>query len=224
MFSKTKLFLFFLLIGKVIFSQNNKIFDIETFYLTGEKIYKINKNKNYKIALEFYKKKKYDSSYTYSGKAKLTVINQNEKDFLNYIQGSSAIRKKLYKKALLSINMISNEGCLEYFKYHKLGRVYLEMKEYDKAIGVYSYWEKVNLNNELKKAVYRNLGLCYVHKKEYIKAKEYFKKELSLVEKKDTLAILRSKIDLANIYYNQYLDDEAIPLFKEAYEIGRAHV
>ncbi|GFD75275.1 hypothetical protein KUL113_46950 [Tenacibaculum sp. KUL113] len=223
MFSKTKLFLFFLLIGKVIFSQNNKIFDIETFYLTGEKIYKINKNKNYKIALEFYKKKKYDSSYTYSGKAKLTVINQNEKDFLNYIQGSSAIRKKLYKKALLSINMISNEGCLEYFKYHKLGRVYLEMKEYDKAIGVYSYWEKVNLNNELKKAVYRNLGLCYVHKKEYIKAKEYFKKELSLVEKKDTLAILRSKIDLANIYYNQYLDDEAIPLFQEAYDLAKSY-
>ena len=69
--------------------------------------------------------------------------------------------------------------------------------------------------------MYHNLALCHLHKKEFKKTKIFFNKELSFIEPNDTASIIRAKMDLANVYYNQYLDNEAIPLFKEAYGLAK---
>ncbi|MHC9087794.1 tetratricopeptide repeat-containing sensor histidine kinase [Tenacibaculum sp. IMCC1] len=221
------IFIVFLFIIKTSFSQaqDYKIFDINNFHKQGNVFYESSSNEPLKKAFFFFKEREYDSSYTYSGKALLLSLSNKEKDFMNYIQGSSAIRKKLFKKALLSINSVSKEGSLEYLKYHKLGRIFLSLKDYNKAIENYSYWDGLDLSirSPLEKIAFHNLGLSYVHKKEYSKAKEYFSKELSLIEQKDTAAVIRAKMDLANVYYNQYLDDEAIPLFKEAYDLAKLY-
>ncbi len=183
-----------------------------------------NKNKRsvfFSKAFNSYLKDSHDSTYFYSTKVLNTLDGEkNEKiDILLYMQGNAVIPKKLYRKALQSISKISDTSKFYPLKEFKLGRIYLGLQEYDKALEHYKKWESfTNIpKSYLKKYAYHNMGLCYIHKKEYGMAKEYFAKELALVQKKDTAQLIRTKIELANVYYHQYLDAEAIPLFKESY-------
>ncbi|WP_166627684.1 tetratricopeptide repeat-containing sensor histidine kinase [Tenacibaculum caenipelagi] len=146
-----------------------------------------------------------------------------KRDILNYIQGVSAIKKSFYKKAIKNLNNISDLELFRGVKESKLGLIYLSTKEYNKAIEHYLRWEKTNNkeNSNLKENAYHNLGLCYLHKREFNKAKIYFEKSLKFIDFKDTSRFIIAKMDLANVYYNQYLDDEAIPLFKEAYDLAK---
>lgn len=150
--------------------------------------------------------------------------DKEEKDFFHCIHGYSAYTKGLYKKALLSFNSISNSDNYALIKNYLLGNVHLSLKSYDKAVNNYKYWIANNkdTNNVIKKAVLRNLGLSYIHLRDYETARDYFDKELSLINSNDTVAIIDAKTYLANVYYNQYLDEDAIPLFKEVYELSKS--
>ncbi|MEY8861897.1 ATP-binding protein [Tenacibaculum singaporense] len=123
-----------------------------------------------------------------------------------------------------SILLVPDSSIYKSLKYEKLGRIYLEMKDYEKSILYYNKFLKLDedLVLEVKKSTYHNLGLNYIHKKEYQNANEYFTKEYLLIKEEDTAALITTKMELANVYYNQYLDDEAIPLFKEAYELAKS--
>ncbi|WP_162143118.1 tetratricopeptide repeat-containing sensor histidine kinase [Tenacibaculum ovolyticum] len=178
-------------------------------------------NDLFRKASYFFFQKEYDSSYVLSQKALSSTKYQDEKDILKYIQGSSAIKKGLYRKALESISSISNNNYYV-LKEFKLGRIYINLKKYNKAIYHYKRWEGYNDSDlRFKKDGYHNLGLSYIHLKKYDKAKQYFNKELSLINKKDTLELVTVKMDLANVYYGQYMDDKAIPLFIESYELAK---
>lgn len=220
------------MIKEVTFTFFFFLFSFFSFSQTNSDILKDKANKicdDTRIAFcksfNFYLNKDYDSCYIYSSKALLKAENKEEKNILYFVQGISAIKKNLYKKALKNILLIEDDGVFKSFKESQLGIIYLNLKDYDKSIFHYLKWEKVNgnVNIKSKRNAYHNLGLSYVHKKEYSKAKEYFSKELSLIEQKDTAAIIRTKMDLANVYYHQYLDDEAIPLFKEAYDLAKSY-
>ncbi|CAM1353923.1 ATP-binding protein [Tenacibaculum halocynthiae] len=211
-------FLFFF--TNYLFSQ---VVEKEIFEINSSKICETNKE-IFCTAYSYYKNKQYDSSYVYSSKALNFANTQDEKDILNYILGVSAIRKRLLKKGLLSISEISDGGNYLNLKRLKIARIYLSLKNYDKSLYYYLEWEKFKERTKKSrgKGAYHNIGLCYIHKKKYAKAKEYFKKEFTLIPPKDTLALVRAKMDLANVYYNQYLDDEAIPLFEEAYTLAKS--
>ena len=217
------LFFFLLLVGGA-YGQTSKT-DLNIFYDDVEKncLNSINK-KEFCKAFDFYRSFAYDSCYVYSSKLIPITEDSYEKDVLNYIQGVSADNKKLYKKALENFNEISELSKLRSFKYLKLGTLNLKLKKYDLAIINYFKWEddKSQVKDiSLKKEGYHNLGLCFIHQKDYKQAKKYFDKEFNLIEAKDTLSVIRAKMDLANVYYNQYLDDEAIPLFQEAYDLAK---
>ncbi|RBW56700.1 hypothetical protein DS884_14685 [Tenacibaculum sp. E3R01] len=219
--TKIKYFLFLVLIYTNTFSQKN---DREVLEENAIKI-SLNKEKKAFIKAYFYfKNKNYDSCYVYSAKALGRVTSQNESDILNYFQGVSAIRKRLLKKGILNISSISDNGSYTSLKRLKLGRIYLSLEKYDNSLKEYLDWEKSNITTKEshKKNAYHNIGLCYIHKKEYVKAKIYFKKALTLIKPDDTLRVIRAKMDLANVYYNQYLDSEAIPLFQEAYILSKS--
>ncbi|CAL2106342.1 TPR repeat-containing protein [Tenacibaculum sp. 190524A02b] len=205
--------------------QNEKVnLDLELLLNKADRLCLKNKKKSFCKSINFYKNEEYDSCYAYSNRSLLESFNEEENDILNYIQGTSAVRKKLYKKALSSFLAISENEEMSSLKLHKLGRVYLSLKKYDESIFYYEKWNKNSSSTTLKlrKASYHNLALCYIHKKQYGRAKKYFKKELNLIQKKDTASLIRAKMELANVYYNQYLDDEAIPLFEEAYELAKS--
>ncbi|UOB18326.1 ATP-binding protein [Abyssalbus ytuae] len=219
-----KILFILLLTTNIVVSQSGFETDLKMLYRRGNEICSSNdKEQVFCKAFDFYLKKEFDSCFIYSGKALSEEKNKEEQDVLNYIQGVSAIKKKLFKRALLNINKIDDVSNLKNLKYLKLGQIYLNLEEYDKAIFNYLKWEKNNITTEikLKKNAYHNLGVCYLHKGDYINAKKKFSKELELIKPTDTLEIISAKIDLANIYYNQYNDEEAIPLFKEAYQLAK---
>jgi signal transduction histidine kinase len=71
-------------------------------------------------------------------------------------------------------------------------------------------------------AIYHNLGLCLFHLEEYQKAEAYLYKAYRLQEKEqDTLKLISSSMDIANLYYEQYKDAQAIPYFTRAYQLSK---
>ena len=174
--------------------------------------------------IKFHKEKEFDSTYIYTGK--LLLNSEGElKDYLNYLQGIASINRAMYTKALMNFKDISNATFINNLKLLKLADCYLYTGDYEKAINNYLEWEKGSRFKgvALKAQVYHNMGICYIHLKDFSKAKSYFDKKLSLINKENKLAIISFKMDLANVYYGQYLDKKAIPLFIEAYKLAKIH-
>jgi len=214
---------FFLWVFIFFFGINSYSQKSNFLYERGNEICQKSNNKIFCKAIEFYNKKQYDSCYAYSNRALMIARTKKEKDFFNCIQGYSAFINKLYTKALLNISEISEDKSYNQIKLYLLGNIYLNSKKYDKSVLSFKEWiENDSVNNRsVRKTIYHNLGLCYIYKKDYAKANEYFNKELNLIQAIDTGALISAKMDLANVYYNQYLDDKAIPLFKEAYDLSK---
>ncbi|MDO6744330.1 tetratricopeptide repeat-containing sensor histidine kinase [Tenacibaculum soleae] len=170
----------------------------------------------------FYENKEYDSCYVFSEKSLSVVKDKESKDFFLFLRSFSAYKKGLYKNALLTVNRLNNKK-LNAQKEYLLGLVHFRLKEYDKAITNIEKWIILDtLASPLyKKAMLHNLASCYLHKKNYKKAKYFFDEKFKLLNSSDTSSVIKFKTDIANVYYNQYLDDKAIPLFKEAYDLSK---
>lgn len=172
-------------------------------------------------ALTFFLENQYDSCYVYCSKGLEETSHVEDRDALHYLQGASAIQKNLYEKALLSMQSISGSFKSLSIKELKLGEIYLELEAYDKAIECYQNWIRNNGNTENAGPVYHNLGIAYLHKEDFDLSEMYLLKELQLEQKqKDTAAIITATMDLANLYYTQYLDEKAIPLFEKSYQLS----
>ena len=73
-----------------------------------------------------------------------------------------------------------------------------------------------------KSALLHNIGLCYFHLSQFKKAETYLLKSTALQEKEnDTLLLVTSYMDVANLYYEQYKDNQAIPYFEKAYALSK---
>jgi tetratricopeptide (TPR) repeat protein len=213
-----------LLGGTYIYGQSQKITKLNLFYkhLDGyckEKVVVT----DFCSAIGFYRNLQLDSCYVYAGKALEVTKKQEELDILYYIQGVSAINKKLFVKSLQNMNSISEHFTFLGLKDHKLGEIHLVLENYDQSIQYYKKWLDQDTGSKdvsYLKTAYHNLGISHLHKKEYVNTKHYFSKELALIKKEDTALIIRAKMEFANAYYSQYKDEEAIALFKEAYRLA----
>lgn len=207
-------------ISKPIFSQ-----ELNKKSILGEKVEELIIKSNHKTLVKahhYLKENKFDSCYVYCEKGLSLISQQKEKDILNCMQGISAYKKGLLKKAITNFLSISDDKLLKDFKFSYLGAVFFARKEYDEALRYYLLWEKNNNSSKThKKNMYHNIGILYTHIKQFNKAESYFLKAFEQISKKDTLAIIGEKNDLANVYYGQYLDEKAIPLFKEAYALAK---
>ncbi|WP_442266694.1 tetratricopeptide repeat-containing sensor histidine kinase [Tenacibaculum sp. ZS6-P6] len=224
---KFSFFLFFFISINVVNSQNvsKKIGEYNKLLNSSKVLCNSPKKKVFCKAFDYYTKSNYDSCYIFSSKAILTADSQKEKDILNYIQGVSAINKKIFKKALNNFDNISNQSDFKNLKNLKLGWLHLNLKDYKKSIEYYLDWEnniESTTDSIIRSNAFHDIGVCYIHMKDYNKAKKYFDKEIFLLDKKDKSSLIRTKIDLANIYYQQYLDNEAIPLFEDAYKMAKS--
>lgn len=172
----------------------------------------------------FYLNKESDSCYVNASKALLISRNTEEKDLLNYFLSASAHKKKLHKKALQSILAISNDSLFINRKNNLLGYCYLQLKSYNKAIYHYEKWLNNSEfeSNDKKGIVLHNLGIMYNVLNKNKEAENYLKQEFELIkDRNDTLTQLNSLQAMANVYYGQYKDDLAIPLFIEAYKLAQ---
>ncbi|MBI1836098.1 MAG: tetratricopeptide repeat-containing sensor histidine kinase [Flavobacteriia bacterium] len=103
-----------------------------------------------------------------------------------------------------------------------LGEIALGENKYSTALGYYQSIlnDKDFSKNDIKKsALLLNIGLCYFHLNQISVAENFYFKSLAIQQKqKDTSFLISSYINIANLYYEQYKDKEAIYYFKKAYE------
>ncbi|WP_163407694.1 tetratricopeptide repeat-containing sensor histidine kinase [Flavobacterium ajazii] len=218
--------LIFLLIQLFAFSQlkpsNDDAFNTEIKLKTKE----FKEQVNFSIAGAFFLQEKWDSTLVYSMK-QLSDANANTEimNYCHYFRAISFRNKKLLNEAKKEFNRISND-----FKfYHKvkslLGEIALEQNEFKKALSYFKEIEKYSAskNSTLKgNNVLHDIGLCYLHLKEFDKAEEYlFKSAHEHEAEKDTLMLIGSYVDIANLYYEQYKDSQAIPYFEKAYHLSK---
>lgn len=196
-----------------------------TLFEKGERIRKTSTSPFFSKAHKFYVAQQFDSCYTYANQALSITKNKEERNYLNCILAYSAYSKGFYKKALQSLSEIEDNSSYVDTKCYLEGNVNFSLRKYGEATTSITYWLKAYSEGKTnqKRAMLHNLALCYFHQKQYPAAKTEFNKSLELIEPTDTAAILQAKMEFANLYYNQYLDDEAIQLFKESYQLANKY-
>ena len=219
--------LFFLILFfsvNLIFSQDNynNLFSKKIRISSRE----FTREKNFNKALLFFLEKNWDSTLVYS--MKQLSFDRKNKELNNYcyfFRGISFKEKKIFIEAKNSFDKISEK--FEYYKTVKnnLGQIALEQNEFKKAIDYFKEFENFAENNHFnidKGKVNHNLGICYLHLENYEKAEFYLLKSTKIQEKeKDTLMLIGAYGDVANLYYNQFKDDLAIPYFEKAYQLSQ---
>jgi K+-sensing histidine kinase KdpD len=184
-----------------------------------------NKEKNFNKAQAFFIKKKWDSTLVYSMKQLSSNKNKELADYCHYLRGHSFRELKLFKEVKTELNLVSKNFAFYPSVIKLLGDVSIELKEFKKAIYYFKEVEKLpHTNNQAYKIdeIYVNLGISYLHLKQFNKAEEYLFKSNDLKKKEvDTLAQIILNTNIANLYYEQYKDKQAIIYFKKAYILSK---
>eukprot|EP01090_Pellita_catalonica_P013722 TRINITY_DN3323_c0_g1_i2.p1 TRINITY_DN3323_c0_g1~~TRINITY_DN3323_c0_g1_i2.p1 ORF type:complete len:436 (+),score=59.77 TRINITY_DN3323_c0_g1_i2:736-2043(+) len=204
-----------------LFSQeNNKA----SFSLFSKEINKLKlKEVNFTKTSHFFLKKEWDSVLVFSSKALLFNKQQNINNYIHYMRGYSFMKKKLYTESLKEYEKVNTNFPFYHKIIRNLGGISLEQRNYKKAI---LYFEQLNNITDAvsayeKSSVIHDTGIAYFHLEDYKKATTNLLKAIQLQEKKqDTLLLIGSYMDIANVYYAQYKDNIAIPYFEKAYELS----
>ncbi|CAM2975357.1 Tetratricopeptide repeat-containing protein [Flavobacterium succinicans] len=219
---KLILVILYLIIPSLLFSQ--KILENDVFVKTLEKKTKeFSTEYNFNKAQSFFIKKNWDSTLVNSMKQLHSSNNKELADYCHYFRGSSFREKKLFKEAISELNLVSKN-----FKFYSLinkdlGENFLELKQYKKAINHFKKIEKTPIPNQQGyqiSIIYQNLGICYLHLNQFTEAEAYLLKSLQLQEK-DTVSIFGIYNDIANLYYVQYKDAQAITYFEKTYTLSK---
>ena len=70
-----------------------------------------------------------------------------------------------------------------------------------------------------KNIILNNIGIAYLYQKKYTNASFYFQE--SIKNEKDSIELIGRYNNIANLYYNQYMDDIAINYFTYAYDLSK---
>ncbi|WP_369048239.1 ATP-binding protein [Tenacibaculum sp. UWU-22] len=179
---------------------------------------------NFHKTHSFYFKKVTDSAYLYCSEASLSDNSKDINDYIDFIYGVTAYKKGFYSIAKKKFNKISTDFPYMHLVYYNLGGIALETNNFNEALYFYdkaTESQKIKSNTKLK-IIYHNRGVIYLHLEQFDKAEEFLKKEKEInIQEKDTIGIIYSKLDIGNIYYEQYKDDIAISYFKDAYNLAQ---
>lgn len=186
---------------------------------------KFKENINFNKAQEFFRQSNWDSTLVYSMKEISIAIDDELVDYCHYFRGVSFKEKKLLNESKKELNKISNNFQFFYKVKMKLGEIALEQNEFESALKYFEEIEKladIPTYDFKRSTVLHNVGLCYLHLKNFDKAEEHLFKGAQLQEKeKDTLLLIGSYMDIATLYYEQYKDSQAIPYFEKGYHLSK---
>lgn len=176
---------------------------------------------------KLFKEKQWDSillKTAYSSNLKETgVLAQNN---LLYYRGYAFEKKGLYKQAEKEYKQITPQ--YPFFKKTTMhiAQTYLHQNKYLEAIAYFKSIDTIVSNEDIgskqRSAINHNLGICYLHLKNYKLADFYLQKTLRASQlKKDTIKLISNYGNMATLYYEQYMDSLAIPYFKKAYHLAQ---
>ncbi|MFH6960175.1 ATP-binding protein [Flavobacterium aquidurense] len=215
--------LLFLFAPLMVFSQQEKVlnyFDVAI----QKKARELKSEKNFNKAQFFFLKKEWDSTLVYSMKQLNLNTNVETKAYCHYFRGYSLKKKGLYKQAQIEFNAINKSFQYYYLVDNNIGILFYFEKKFEKAIVYFLQAEKGILNHKDESEIidlYANIGVCYLHLNQFEKAEFYLKKEVLLNPKLVTKSIIQSNTNIANLYYLQYKDQQAIYYFQKAYTLSK---
>jgi signal transduction histidine kinase len=212
--------LFIMLLSINSFSQVSEINkEIENIINKNEKTDFLQKT------YQFYTLNEWDSTLISSSKLINTTKNNELLNFAYYLRGQSFKQKKIFNESLKEYNLISQEFVFYSYVQCSIGEIFLNKKEYKKALKHFNLIIKSYKSipfKPKKSALLHNIGLCYFHLSQFEEAETYLLKGAVLQEKEnDTLLLISSYMDIANLYYEQYKDNQAIPYFEKAYALSK---
>lgn len=220
---KSAFIVVFLFLAFSLFSQqqNNNLLDSEIRKIALE-----NKDKtDFHKAQAFFLEKNWDSTLVYSMKYLAHANHPELADYCHYFRAFSFKNKKLLQQARKEFLLISKTFRFYYKVRLYLGEIALEESNSELAIRYFKEIENLpeTGNYDFKRGVvYHNLGICYLHQKKYDQADAYFSKGVEVMQaEKDTISLIGSYMNIANLYYEQYKDDIAIPYFEKAYSLSK---
>lgn len=175
--------------------------------------------------LFFEKKNQWDSILICTNRLLIHEKASYVSDYLHFFRGMALLRKKLNSPALKQFEFISIEFPYN-FKVEALkGEIYFEAEQFDKALIAFlkvdtaSAFQRRHLNLD---AIVQNIGKCYFFSKQYDKAESYYLAAERIEHKeKNPQKEIGFYIDMANLYYEQYMDKQAITYFKKAYDLAK---
>lgn len=179
--------------------------------------------KNFKKASYYFSQKKWDSTLIYAQKQLDTPIqNQKIKNYCFLYKGISFGKKELYSEAVNQLKSISDDFKFSNRVKFRLGALNTKLKKFKEAISYYKKLEYVPKHELIyinKNDIFNDLGICYLFLKDYSKSEQYLKK--SYQNEKDTIKLIKKYANIANLYYNLYQDNIAIPYFKKSYQLAK---
>lgn len=168
--------------------------------------------------------KDYDSTLIYTSKF-LYQKGENKvlEDYCHFFRANSFKHKKLYAEAKKEFQLIKSNAKL-FSEIINLSKGEIAIEEANFKSGLH-YFLKLDENKFLKYVnpsfIYGNIGVCYIHLNDYDKANVFLFKSLNEFQKqKDTISIVRTYTNIANMFYDQYKDKLAIPYFQKAYTLA----
>ncbi|WP_299711480.1 tetratricopeptide repeat-containing sensor histidine kinase [uncultured Tenacibaculum sp.] len=222
---KPLLLCFLLFTFNVVFSQKQELLELEN--IISSKTEQFSNDVNFKKSLELLVNEKWDSTLIYTAKVLQSdkPVNLELQKYYLFLRGYSLQRKKNREGAKEVFHKIENPFAFSFHVQSYLGEIALEENNFSKALGIFQKIEK-EWNSEVKgislSNVKHNIGLCFLHLKKLKNAEEYLTNSIELYEKdKDTVELVGAYGDIANLYYEQYKDDLAIPYFIKAYKFSK---
>ncbi|MCC9071632.1 tetratricopeptide repeat-containing sensor histidine kinase [Flavobacterium sp. F-65] len=208
-----------------LFSQGQQPVGNLMAFVIEAKAQKFKERTNFNKAQMFFRQNNWDSTLVYSMKEISSAKNKELKDFCHYFRGISFKEKKLLKESKEEFSKISKDFQFFYKVKMKLGEIALEQNEFKNALRYFQEIEKLSnavVYDFKNSTVLHNIGLCYLHLKEFAEAEKYLFKSANLQEaEKDTLLLIGSYMDIATLYYEQYKDKQAIPYFEKGYHLSK---
>ncbi|WP_281636234.1 tetratricopeptide repeat-containing sensor histidine kinase [Flavobacterium marginilacus] len=156
----------------------------------------------------------------------LTVTpNIKLNDYCHFFRANSFRRKKIFSEAKKEYSYISISFPFVYKIKIGLGAIFLEERNFSKAIICFQEIERSLKNNTFdydRSSLIHDLGICFMELKKFDKAEKYlFKSVIMYQAKKNNSLLITSYMDIANLYYLQYKDNQAIPYFKKSYDLAK---
>lgn len=190
-----------------------------------KKVVEYKSETNFIKSQSFYLKKDWDSTLIYSMKQLSSNTNKEIADYCHFFRGTSFCEKKIYKEAKKELAQISNQ-----FAFYPQARIFLagaslELREFENARLHYENalrFPQISKQSYSLSKIYEGLGTTYIFLKNYDKAEENLIKNLKIKEKEGNKDDLFNAYNtIANLYYEQYKDRQAIPYFEKAYALSK---
>ncbi|WP_341905783.1 tetratricopeptide repeat-containing sensor histidine kinase [Fluviicola taffensis] len=191
----------------------------------AERLAKAFDSESFERTVQFVRKEKWDSVLVNTGKLLQQLKKQPLLDYVHYYRAEAFHKKGILKYALKEFDRVRKD--FEFYtmvRFNK-GGIMLSNEKYEQSLSLFKSIDTTNQKNIRMirlDALVHNTGVCYLHLGNYLNAEKYLINAVKkITERKDSVGLIGSYMDLGSVYYEQYQDEKAIAYYEKAYLLSK---